>query len=119
MKQVYYAYAQSQILYSLIIWGASPHLQTVFVAQKRVIRAMAGKRYWRSNSALESCKPLFEKFGILTVYSLYIFECLKFLMTYPEKFVKAVDGSENAKRALLGFTIKIIVIVIYLLPQSN
>jgi hypothetical protein len=66
LKLVYFAYAQSQILYSVIIWGASPHMKNVFVAQKRVVRAMAGVRYWRSNCALESCRPLFQRYGIMT-----------------------------------------------------
>jgi hypothetical protein len=88
LKQVYYAYAQSHILYSIIIWGGSKHMNEVFIGQKRVIRAMAGKRYWRSNSALDSCRPLFKRFGIMTVYSLYILECLKYLKKYPEKFTK-------------------------------
>jgi hypothetical protein len=88
LKQIYYAYAQSHILYSIIIWGASPHMESVFIAQKRVLRAMAGLRYWRSNRALESCRPLFKKYEILTVYSLYILECMKYLKKYPEKFKK-------------------------------
>ena len=49
---------------------------------------MAGLRYWRSNSALDSCKPLFKKYEILTVYSLYILECMKFLVKHPQKFRK-------------------------------
>jgi len=88
LKLVYYAYAQSQILYSIVIWGASPHLQKVFVAQKRIIRAMSGLRYWRSNCALDTCKPLFKKYGILTVYSLYILECMKYLVNHPDQFRK-------------------------------
>jgi len=94
LKLIYYAYAQSQILYSIVIWGGSPHMQKVFVAQKRVMRAMAGLRYWRSNCALESCKPLFVKHGILTVYSLYILECMKFFVKNPEKFRKKSDVSQ-------------------------
>jgi hypothetical protein len=88
LKLVYYAYAQSQIMYSIVIWGVSPHMQKVFVAQKRVVRALAGLRYWRSNCALDSCKPLFKKYGILTVYSLYILECMKFFVKHPGKFRK-------------------------------
>jgi hypothetical protein len=88
LKLVYYAYAQSQIMYSIIIWGASPHMSKVFVAQKRVVRSMAGLRYWRSNSELDSCRPLFKKYEILTVYSLYILECMKYLAKQPEKFRK-------------------------------
>jgi hypothetical protein len=85
LKLIYYAYAQSQILYSIVIWGGSSYLEKVFVAQKRVLRAMSGLRYWRSNCALNSCRPLFASCGILTVYSLYILECMKFLVKHPEK----------------------------------
>jgi putative lipoic acid-binding regulatory protein len=45
LRTVYYAYAQSQILYSIVIWGGSSYLESVFVAQKRVLRAMADGRY--------------------------------------------------------------------------
>jgi hypothetical protein len=91
LKLIYYAYAQSQILYSIVIWGGSSHLEKVFVAQKRVLRAMSGLRYWRSNCALDSCRPLFASCGILTVYSLYILECMKFLVKHPEKFRRKCD----------------------------
>jgi Reverse transcriptase (RNA-dependent DNA polymerase)/Endonuclease-reverse transcriptase len=91
LKLIYYAYAQSQIMYSIVIWGGSNHLQSVFVAQKRVLRAMVGLRYWRGICALDSCRPLFAKCGILTVYSLYILECMKFLVKNPEKFRRKRD----------------------------
>jgi hypothetical protein len=88
LKQVYFVYAQSHIMYSIIIWGASSHVESVFIAQKRVVRAMAGLLYWRSNCALESCRPLFKRYGIMTVYSLFILECMKYLKKYPAKFKK-------------------------------
>jgi hypothetical protein len=66
-------------------------LEKVFVAQKRVVRAMAGVQYWRSNCALDSCLPLFRKYEILTVYSVYILECMKYLKKHPEKFRKQFD----------------------------
>ena len=94
LKQVYFAYAQSHIMYSIIIWGASSHVESVFIAQKRVVRAMAGLRYWRSNCALESCRPLFKRYGIMTVYSLYILECMKYLKKYPAKFKKRSEVPE-------------------------
>jgi Reverse transcriptase (RNA-dependent DNA polymerase) len=99
LKQVYYSYAQSHVLYSIIIWGGSTHMSDVFTAQKRVIRAMAGKRYWRSNCALESCKPLFKKYEILTVYSLYILECLKFLKKFPQNFKKYSEMPQSVRGA--------------------
>jgi Reverse transcriptase (RNA-dependent DNA polymerase) len=91
LKAVYYAYAQSQVMYSIVIWGGSTHMEKVFVAQKRILRAMAGIQYWRSNKALDSCRPLFQRFDILTVYSLYILECMKFLKKNPNHFAKECD----------------------------
>ncbi|CAB3374456.1 Hypothetical predicted protein [Cloeon dipterum] len=42
---VYYAHANSIMSYGIVIWGASDGaLRTVFVAQKRLIRALAGER---------------------------------------------------------------------------
>jgi hypothetical protein len=52
---------------------------------------MAGKRYWRGPDALDSCKPLFKEFKILTVFSMFILESAKFVKKYPEKFTKNSD----------------------------
>jgi hypothetical protein len=69
-------------------------MQQIFIAQKRCIRAMAGKRYWRAPEALESCKPLFKEFKMLTVYSLFL-ESAKFVKKYPEKFTKNKDHPDT------------------------
>jgi hypothetical protein len=37
LRQVYFANVQSHILYSLLIWGGSPHLKEVCCAHKRVV----------------------------------------------------------------------------------
>jgi exonuclease III len=94
----YHAYAESRILYSIVIWGGSSHMSEVFLGQKRVVRAIAGVRYCRSNTALESCGPLFKKYGILTTYSLYILECAKFVKKFPEKFKMYRDVPEAVIR---------------------
>jgi hypothetical protein len=70
-------------------------MQPIFTAQKRCVRAMAGKRYWRGPAALDSCKPLFREYNILTVYSLYILECAKFVKKYPNKFTKNADNPDT------------------------
>jgi hypothetical protein len=88
LLKVYFADVQSHILYTIVIWGGSPHMQQVFTAQKRCVRALSGKKYWRGPAALDSCKPLFQQHKILTVYSLYILESAKFVKKYPEKFSK-------------------------------
>jgi exonuclease III len=86
LLNAYHAYAESRILYSIAIWGGSSHMKDVFVAQKRVVRAMSGVQYWRSNTELEHCDVFFKKNRILTAYSLYILECVKFVKKFPEKF---------------------------------
>jgi Reverse transcriptase (RNA-dependent DNA polymerase)/Endonuclease-reverse transcriptase len=98
LRQTYFAYVQSQILYSLVIWGGSPHLKEVAVAQKRVLRAMAGRRYWKWQTALESCRPLFTELDILPVFSLYVLECAKFARNNPEKFKKNSEVENNLTR---------------------
>jgi hypothetical protein len=64
-------------------------MQQIFVAQKRCLRAMAGKRYWRAPEALDSCKPLFKKFKILNMSIHSIF--WKVPEKYPENFTKNID----------------------------
>jgi hypothetical protein len=80
LKLVYYAYAQSQTMFSIIIWGASPKLLKVFVAQKRVLRAMAGLRYWRRNcqnlTRVDHClknmiSSLFTRFTSSRMYEIF------------------------------------------------
>ena len=96
LRQVYFAYVQSHILYSLLIWGGSPYLSEVFCAQKRVVRAMAGRRYQNKGPVpVESCRPLFKEYDVLPVFSLYVLECSKFVRKNPEKFVKESDVPEQ------------------------
>jgi hypothetical protein len=55
-----------------VIWSGSPHLERVSVAQKRVVRAMVGARFYWNPDEPNSCKPLFLKLDILPVFSIYI-----------------------------------------------
>jgi hypothetical protein len=83
-----YAYAQSQVMYSIVIWGGSTHMEKEFVAQNHILCAMAGIR--RINKALDSCRPLFKKFDIYTVFPLYL-EVYKFLKKNPKHFTRKCD----------------------------
>jgi hypothetical protein len=60
---------------------------------------MAGLRYWKWKTALESCRPLFGEFDILPVFSLYVLECAKFARKNPEKFVKNSEVENNPTRS--------------------
>jgi hypothetical protein len=47
LRVVYHAYSYSIIQYGIIFWGSSESaLRDVFVAQKKLVRCLAGERYW-------------------------------------------------------------------------
>jgi hypothetical protein len=98
LRQEYFSYIQSHIiLYSNVIWGGSPHLERVSVAQKRIIRAMAGVRFRWGPDQTDSCKPFFQQLNILPVYCIFIVECAKFVKNNPQKFTLAneTEGSRS------------------------
>jgi hypothetical protein len=66
---VYHGYFVSRVKYSILFWGSmNGLLQSVFRTQKNAIRAIEGVQ------RRESCKPLFRKYGLLTVPALYFLE---------------------------------------------
>ena len=70
LLQIYHAIIQSHINYGILIWGGAPqkYLEILLKLQKKAIRIIARK------DRLTSCRPLFSKYRILTVTSLYILE---------------------------------------------
>ncbi|PSN52843.1 hypothetical protein C0J52_17930, partial [Blattella germanica] len=78
----YYAYVESKLRYGLCFWGRSASFSKVFIAQKRIIRYMAGLRH------TESCKELFIKMGIMPLPSLFIYELSIFLFNNRGRFIK-------------------------------
>ena len=66
-------------------------MSKVFVTQKRMyLRSVAGlKDIWRSNSELDSCRPIFKKYEILMFTPpLYPRMYMKYLVKQPEQFRK-------------------------------
>jgi exonuclease III len=77
---VYHSYVASALRYGIVVWGNAINIKQVFIAQKKCVRAIAGVKW------SESCRPLFKKYGILTVLGLYIFEMCKFVKLNLELF---------------------------------
>lgn len=77
LLSVYHAYVQSRLRYAITVWGNATEIIKVLRAQKRAIRIMLGLR--KGTSA----KKHFKNNKIMTVISLYIFNCL--LEIYDEK----------------------------------
>ena len=87
LKMVYYAHAYSLMQYGVIFWGSSKSvLHNVFIAQKRLVRALAGERYWPADVPLCSARPLFERLELLPVFSIYLLEACKFVRKHSHYF---------------------------------
>lgn len=69
----YHGYVSSLLRYGIILWGNSTDIDKVFLVQKKCVRAISGV------GPRDSCKPLFKKYKLLTVTSLYILEIGNFI----------------------------------------
>lgn len=87
LRILYFANFESTLKYGIIFWGRNAGIQECFVAQKRVIRIV------KKMDFNQSCRNVFRQLGVLTVYALYIFECLMFL--YRNKNVFRQLSSES------------------------
>lgn len=72
-KSCYYAYFYSYISYGIIFWGTSSEAITLFLLQKKAIRALCNLKQ------MDSCKNYFIKEKLLTLPCLYILNCLKYV----------------------------------------
>lgn len=81
----YYANAHSRISYGIVLWGNSNAASDIFIMQKKFIRILA------NIEQLDSCKPYFIKFKILTMASVYIFEICKFVRNNPHLYKARQD----------------------------
>lgn len=69
----YHALCHSLIKYGILVWGHTPHAAKIFSLQRKVVRILDNLDY------RADCRSSFQKFGILTLPSIFIFECLKFM----------------------------------------
>jgi hypothetical protein len=73
-------------------------LNAVFVAQKCLIRANAGERFWPSPVPFCSARPMFEKLDLLPVFSIDLLKCCKFVrvcVREPSYFVRNRDVHDH------------------------
>ena len=68
----YHANILSHLRYGLIFWGRSPAANSAFIEQKRALRIIYNKPF------NYSCKELFINEQLMTLPSLYIYDCIKF-----------------------------------------
>ena len=82
LLMIYYGQVESRLRYGICFWGMSPSAQDVSVIQKRILRTILNV------SQRHSCRELFKKYNLMTVPSLYVFECCMYVHKNKTKFVK-------------------------------
>jgi hypothetical protein len=80
LKLLYFSYVHSILYYGIMFSGNSPHSKSVFITQKRIVRTIMKAR------RKDSCKELFSKLGILTLYSQYICSTPMFVVKHKDLF---------------------------------
>lgn len=81
LKMVYYAMIDAKLRFGIVFYG-SGNIKQLFILQKKAIRILNNMKY------NDSCRGVFKKSGILTIYALYIQECVLFIRNNEMLFEK-------------------------------
>lgn len=84
-RLVYFSYFHSVMSYGILLWGNAADIHTIFVLQKRAIRAIYNL------NRRHSLKDLFKEINVLTVASQYIYENLMYVKKNINVFMKNSD----------------------------
>lgn len=69
LKMAYHGVFHSRMTYAILAWGHSPHAQSIFKIQRRVVRVIAGRGY------RDDCRGDFRTLGIMTLPAVYLYRC--------------------------------------------
>jgi hypothetical protein len=92
LKVIYYSFFHLLMSYGIIFWGNSSYNYTIFLLQKKAIRAMLGY----GNTV--SCRNMFKELGILPLASQYLFSLLQFVSYNKALFSSNIDSHIFATR---------------------
>ena len=82
---VYFSYFHSSMTYGILLWGNCADVETIFILQKRAVRAIYNL------GPKVSLREKFKEINILTVASQYIFENLMYVRKNISNFVQMSD----------------------------
>lgn len=80
LRSAYFAFFQSIILYGILFWGNSSHINDILLLQKKAIRILS------DSHSLAHCKTLFVNLKIMTVVNLYIYTVLIYIKNNLDNF---------------------------------
>lgn len=83
LKIIYFGTIYPYLSYGIVVWGGTftTYLNRIFILQKHSLRTIA------KVTPRTSCRPLFVKYNLLTVYALYIYQTV-LLVRKDSKFTK-------------------------------
>lgn len=84
-RLVYFSYFHSVMSYGILLWGKAADIQTIFILQKRAVRAIYKMK------SRDSLRERFKEINILTVTSQYIYEILLYTHKHVSSFKKKGD----------------------------
>lgn len=84
-RLVYFSYFHSVMTYGILLWGKAADIETIFILQKRAVRAIY------SLSSRASLREKFKQIDILTVASQYIYANIIFVHQNISLYVKKSD----------------------------
>ncbi|KAI5638128.1 reverse transcriptase (RNA-dependent DNA polymerase) domain-containing protein [Phthorimaea operculella] len=93
LRQTYFAYFNSIMSYATILWADSSESDRVFVLQKRALRIIEGLK------ARDTCRGVFKKHNILTLYSLYLYGMLVYVRRNLPSFSLRLCGGRALRNA--------------------
>lgn len=99
LKIFYYASVYSVVSYGLMCWGNSTGASKIFILQKRILRNMLGLPYGTS------CRAHFKEQGILTIYNMYIYQCLCHIRKNITSYIKCKEVHTHNTRNANDFLI--------------
>lgn len=79
LRTVYYSSVESILRFGILFYG-SGNLSSLFILQKKAIRTIF------NINRLDSCRGIFKRNKMLTIYAIYAQECLLFLHKNKELF---------------------------------
>jgi len=86
IKTIFHSYFQSIVRYGVQFWGNDTNAKSVLLLQKRCLRIVLKMK------PRESCREVFKKHKIMTVYSMYVFEVCKYIHKHrDESFIQNSD----------------------------
>lgn len=89
----YHSLFASCLSYGIEVWGLSAHTETILIEQKRAIRSLAGA------PPQTPCRPLFKRFGILTVPAIYLINVLPKIHNEQHNLERVGDTHDYSTRS--------------------